>query len=159
VLENKRGSTEHQNNAWSRSWRISVELDALQQVRVTGGFNPFDFGYKLPPGKELETPVFYGGYSNRGVGEASRKLHRFELAKVLPQAPNPKPRPVMYNSWEATEFAVDEAGQESLAEKAAKIGVERFVVDDGWFGQRKNEHAGLGDWYVYQQKLPNGLSP
>jgi alpha-galactosidase len=182
VLESKRGSTGHQNNpwfaiergkhpdeesgdvwfgalAWSGSWRISVELDALQQVRVTGGFNPFDFGYKLPPGKELETPVFYGGHSNRGLGEASRLLHRFELAKILPQAPNPKPRPVIYNSWEATEFAVDEASQESLAEKAAKIGVERFVVDDGWFGQRKNDHAGLGDWYVNQQKFPNGLKP
>jgi alpha-galactosidase len=182
VLESKRGSTGHQNNpwfaiergkhpdeesgdvwfgalAWSGSWRISVELDALQQVRVTGGFNPFDFGYKLPPGKELETPVFYGGHSNRGLGEASRLLHRFELAKILPQAPNPKPRPVIYNSWEATEFAVDEVGQESLAEKAAKIGVERFVVDDGWFGQRKNDHAGLGDWYVNQQKFPNGLKP
>jgi alpha-galactosidase len=182
VLESKRGSTGHQNNpwfaiergkhpdeesgdvwfgalAWSGSWRISVELDALQQVRVTGGFNPFDFGYKLPPGKELETPIFYGGHSNRGIGEASRMLHRFELAKILPQAPNPKPRPVIYNSWEATEFAVDEAGQESLAEKAARIGVERFVVDDGWFGQRKNDHAGLGDWYVNQQKFPNGLKP
>jgi alpha-galactosidase len=182
VLESKRGSTGHQNNpwfaiergkhpdeesgdvwfgalAWSGSWRISVELDALQQVRVTGGFNPFDFGYKLLPGKELETPVFYGGYSNRGVGEASRLLHRFELAKILPQAPNSKPRPVIYNSWEATEFAVDEAGQESLAERAAQIGVERFVVDDGWFGQRKNDHAGLGDWYVNQQKFPNGLKP
>jgi alpha-galactosidase len=182
VLESKRGSTGHQNNpwfaiergkhpdeesgdvwfgalAWSGSWRISVELDALQQVRVTGGFNPFDFGYKLPPGKELETPIFYGGHSNRGLGEASRLLHRFELAKILPQAPNPKPRPVIYNSWEATEFAVDEAGQESLAEKAARIGVERFVVDDGWFGQRKNDHAGLGDWYVNQQKFPNGLKP
>jgi alpha-galactosidase len=182
VLESKRGSTGHQNNpwfaiergehadeesgdvwfgalAWSGSWRISVEQDALQQVRVTGGFNPFDFGYKLLPGRELETPVFYGGYARHGVGQASRLLHHFELAKILPQAPNPKPRPVLYNSWEATEFAVDEAGQEALAEKAAKIGVERFVIDDGWFGQRKDDHAGLGDWYVNRQKFPNGLKP
>ena len=129
--------------AWSGSWRISVEQDQLQQIRVTGGFNPFDFAYKLQPGKELETPVFYGGYSHHGVGGASRLLHRFELTKILPQAPNPRPRPVIYNSWEATEFSVDEAGQEALAEKAATIGVERFVMDDGWFGQRKDDHAGL----------------
>jgi alpha-galactosidase len=136
-----------------------VEQDQLQQIRVTGGFNPFDFSYKLLPGKELETPVFYGGFSHHGVGEASRLLHRFELTKIVPQAPDPRPRPVLYNSWEATGFDVNEAGQEALAEKAASIGVDRFVMDDGWFGQRKNDHAGLGDWYVNPQKFPNGLKP
>ena len=182
VLESKRGSTGHQNNpwfaiergehpdeesgdvwfgalAWSGSWRITVEQDQLQQIRVTGGFNPFDFSYKLMPGKELATPVFYGGYSHHGVGGASRLLHRFELTKIVPQAPAPRPRPVIYNSWEATEFNVDEAGQEALAEKAASIGVERFIMDDGWFGQRKNDHAGLGDWYVNPKKFPHGLKP
>ncbi len=74
-------------------------------------------------------------------------------------APDPKPRPVIYNSWEATEFSVDEAGQIALAEKAASIGVDRFVMDDGWFGQRKDDHAGLGDWYVNQEKFPHGLKP
>ena len=68
-------------------------------------------------------------------------------------------RPVLYNSWEATEFDVNEAGQKELAEKAAKIGVERFVMDDGWFGARNNDHAGLGDWVVNRQKFPNGLQP
>ncbi len=182
VLESKRGSTGHQNNpwfaieqgdhsdedsgnvwfgalAWSGSWRITVEQDQLQQIRITGGFNPFDFGYKLLPGKSIETPVFYGGFSHAGIGQASRILHRFELAKILPQAPTPKPRPVIYNSWEATEFRVDEPGQSALADKAASIGVERFIMDDGWFGQRKDDHAGLGDWYVNKQKFPNGLKP
>jgi alpha-galactosidase len=107
----------------------------------------------------LETPVFYGGYSDHGLGGASRVLHRFEIANVLPRAPNPKPRPVIYNSWEATEFKVDEPGQVALAEKAASIGVDRFVMDDGWFGQRKTDHAGLGDWYVNPEKFPNGLKP
>jgi alpha-galactosidase len=182
ILESRRGSTGHQNNpwfaierahtsdqddgdvwfgalAWSGSWRITVEQDVVQQVRVTGGYNPFDFGYKLNAGESLATPVFYGGYSAKGIGGASRLLHRFELAEILPQRPNPRPRPVIYNSWEATEFNVSESGQEELAEKAASIGVERFVVDDGWFGQRKDDHAGLGDWYVNQQKFPQGLKP
>ncbi len=182
VLESRRGSTGHQNNpwfaierahtsdqdagevwfgalAWSGSWRITVEQDQLQQIRITGGYNPFDFGYKLAPGETLSTPIFYGGYSHDGIGGASRLLHRFELTRILPQRPNPRPRPVLYNSWEATEFSVDEAGQLALAEKAASIGVERFVMDDGWFGQRKDDHAGLGDWYVNPQKFPHGLKP
>ena len=145
--------------AWSGSWRITVERSQLDAVRVTGGFNPFDFGYKLKPGEHLETPVFYGGYSDHGLGGASRLLHCFEIARILPQAPDPKPRPVIYNSWEATEFKVDEAGQMALAEKAASIGVDRFVMDDGWFGQRKTDHAGLGDWYVNTEKFPHGLKP
>jgi alpha-galactosidase len=182
LIESRRGSTGHQNNpwfaiergdsgdqdtgdvwfgalAWSGSWRITVEQDTAHQVRITGGYNPFDFGYKLAPNEQLETPVFYGGYSHHGIGGASRLLHQFEISKVLPQAPKPRPRPVLYNSWEATEFNVTEQGQEELAEKAARIGVERFVMDDGWFGQRKDDHAGLGDWYVNPQKLPNGLKP
>jgi alpha-galactosidase len=145
--------------AWSGSWRFTVEVNQLDFVRVTGGFNPFDFRYELNPGEHLETPVFYGGYSDHGLGGASRVLHRFEIANVLPRAPNPKLRPVIYNSWEATEFKVDEPGQVALAEKAASIGVDRFVMDDGWFGQRKTDHAGLGDWYVNPEKFPNGLKP
>ena len=145
--------------AWSGSWRFTIEETQFDFVRVTGGFNPFDFGYQLKPGEHLETPVFYAGYSNHGLGGASRLLDHFEIAHILPHAPNPRPRPVIYNSWEATEFNVDEAGQVALAEKAAAIGIDRFVMDDGWFGQRKNDHAGLGDWYVNPQKFPNGLKP
>ena len=66
---------------------------------------------------------------------------------------------MIYNSWEATEFNVTEAGQMALAEKAAALGVDRFVMDDGWFGQRKDDHAGLGDWYVNAEKFPHGLKP
>jgi len=187
IIESRRGSTGHQANpwfalqageanedhgdvwfgalAWSGSWRITVEQDQLDQVRVTGGFNPFDFGYVLHPGERLETPVFYAGYAPNGLGEASRLLHHFELEHILPRTAStaaqtlPKPRPVIYNSWEATEFKVDEAGQMALAEKAAALGIDRFVMDDGWFGQRKDDHAGLGDWYVNPQKFPHGLKP
>jgi len=187
VIESRRGSTGHQANpwfaiqagshdenhgevwfgalAWSGSWRITVEQDQLDEVRVTGGFNPFDFGSVLHPGQSLETPVFYGGYAQNGLGGASRLLHRFELAHILPRTqatasqPLPKPRPVIYNPWEATEMNVTEPGQMALAEKAAALGVDRFVMDDGWFGQRKTDHAGLGDWYVNQEKFPHGLKP
>ena len=180
VLESRRGSTSQQSNpwfaldhdgntdqehgnvffgalAWSGSWRISVEETSTHQVRVTGGFNPFDFGYTLAPGAALETPAFYAGYTAGGIGEASRIMHRFERTKILPAGSGLKTRPVLYNSWEATEFKVDEAGQTALAEKAAAMGMERFVMDDGWFGKRNDDHAGLGDWNVNPQKFPNGL--
>jgi alpha-galactosidase len=182
ILESRRGSTGHQNNpwfavsedgvtsensgpvwfgelAWSGSWRISVEEDEARAVRITGGYNPFDFSYPLAPGASLETPHFYGGYTASGQGEASRVLHRLQEQVIVPEAPHPKLRPVLYNSWEATGFDVNEAGQIALADRAAKIGVERFVIDDGWFGQRKTDHAGLGDWYVNPQKFPHGLKP
>lgn len=120
--------------AWSGSWRISVGTDLIGRVRIAGGYNPYDFAWRLRPGEALETPVFYMGYSNTGMGGASRLQHRFQLANILPGGGRPKPRPVLYNSWEATEFAIDEAGQIALAEKAARIGIERFVMDDGWFG-------------------------
>ncbi len=182
VLESRRGTTGAQNSpwfaidharandqeqggvwfgalAWSGSWQITVEQDQMEQVRVSGGPNSFDFGYRVGKGETFKTPAFYGGYASDGIGGASRLMHRFEVDSLLPRAPNPALRPVLYNSWEATEFRVDEAGQMALAEKAASIGVERFVMDDGWFGQRKDDHAGLGDWYVNQEKFPHGLKP
>jgi alpha-galactosidase len=145
--------------AWSGSWQINFETDWANRIRITGGFTPFDFAYVLGPGQSLESPTFYGGYSSAGIGGASRLLHRFELDNVVPAAPHHALRPVLYNSWEATGFDVNESNQEALAEKAASIGVERFVMDDGWFGGRKDDHAGLGDWYVNPQKFPHGLKP
>jgi alpha-galactosidase len=181
ILESRRGSTAQQNNpwfaltpagttenagpvwfgalAWSGSWRITVEPDLRRRVRVTGGYNPFDFSYRLAPGESLDTPVFFAGYTSGGLGEVSRLLHRFELTHILPQSPHPRARPVLYNSWEATQFNVNEAGQVKLAEMAARIGVERFVMDDGWFGARNDDHAGLGDWVVNPRKFPHGLQP
>ena len=182
MLESRRGSTGSHNNpffaidrdtstsqekgdvyfgalAWSGSWQISVEQDAYEQVHVTGGLDAFDFAYQLKSGATFETPAFYGGFSRHGLGGASRLMHRLEIDSIVPGAPKPRLRPVLYNSWEATEFNVNEAGQIALAEKAASIGVERFVMDDGWFGQRNNDHAGLGDWYVNPQKFPHGLKP
>ena len=182
VLESRRGSTGHQANpwfsigrqqetteesgpvwfgelGWSGSWRMNVEATSLHQVRVTAGYNPYDFAYKLEPGQGLDTPMFYGGYTDHGNGEASRILHRFQLAQILPTHPSPKPRPVIYNSWEATEFSCQRGGQLALADKAAKLGVERFVMDDGWFGERVTDNAGLGDWYVNKTKFPRGLKP
>ena len=154
VLESRRGTTSHQANpffaideggradeehgrvwfgalAWSGKWKLVVERTPENLVRVTGGFNDFDFGYRLAPGERLTTPRFYGGFTSGGFGEASRQLHRLQIEEILPDRAARHVRPVLYNSWEATLFAVDEPGQKALAEKAARLGVERFVMDDG----------------------------
>jgi len=181
VLESRKGHTSHNFNpwfaidtgdahedsgrvwfgalAWSGNWRITVEQTPYRQVRVTGGFNPFDFAYPLKHGESLETPAFFAGYSDAGFGGASRTMHRFEREQIFPGGLTSRLRPVLYNSWEATTFAVDEPGQKALADKAAKLGVELFVMDDGWFGARNNDRAGLGDWTVNPKKFPNGLKP
>jgi alpha-galactosidase len=102
---------------WSGNWRITVEQTPYRQVRVTGGFNSFDFSYPLKPGETLETPPFYGGFSAAGFGGASRMLHRFEREQILPGGATSRLRPVLYNSWEATTFASTKPGQKELAER------------------------------------------
>lgn len=181
VLESRKGHTSHNLNpwfaidagdateetggvwfgglAWSGNWRITIEQTPYQQVRITGGFNTFDFAYSLRPGEALDTPAFFAGFNTNGFGGASRAMHRFERDQIVPGGAKSRLRPVLYNSWEATEFNVNQAAQEGLADKAAKLGVELFVMDDGWFGKRNNDRAGLGDWYVSPQKFPNGLKP
>lgn len=181
ILESRRGNTSGQANpwfaidtgpadeehgkvwfgalGWSGNWKLVIENTPYDQVRVVGGLNDFDFSYPLKPGESLSTPPFYGGYTELGFGEASRLMHGFERRSILPSRSADRLRPILYNSWEATGFNVDEAGQKSLADRAARIGVELFVMDDGWFGQRNDDRAGLGDWHVNLQKFPNGLGP
>ena len=182
VLESRRGSTGDDANpwfaidqsggtdethgpvwfgelGWSGNWRFTIERSSSDQCRVVGGFNPFDFGYRLAPGESLETPPFYAGFTNDGLGEASRILHRFQVERILPGSRHPRIRPVLYNSWYATELNVDVAGQLALAEKAARLGVERFVVDSGWYGRANDTRGGVGDWQVNPRKFPNGLKP
>jgi alpha-galactosidase len=182
VLESRRMVTSHQMNpyfaldykgeaneesgrvwfgalGWSGNWKIVVEQTPNQQVRVVGGYNDFDFGYQLKPGQSLSTPEFYGGYTEQGFGEASRHLHHLELEEILPRQPAPRLRPVIFFSYYVTDFAVSEENQKQFAAIAAKLGVEHFMMDDGWFGARKTDRAGLGDWYPDPDKFPHGLKP
>jgi alpha-galactosidase len=86
----------------------------------------------------------------------SAHAHAFQRDVIMPRATD---RPVLYNSWEATYFDMTESGQRELVDLAAGIGCELFVVDDGWFGERHSDQAGLGDWQVNREKFPNGLEP
>ena len=140
---------------YSNNWQITFEKTIYNNVKITGGISNFDFSYTLKKGETIGTPVMTFGYSSGGYGEMSRKLHAFEVDHIFPKH---KLGRVLYNSWEATEFDVRVESQKELAKKAAQIGVELFVIDDGWFGERHNDRAGLGDWYVNKEKFPNGLS-
>ncbi|SFD84795.1 alpha-galactosidase [Paenibacillus catalpae] len=140
--------------AWSGNWKIVAEKTAFDLVRVTGGINDFDSEWTLAPGESFETPTFVGGYVSGGFGSMSRLLHRNQYEAL---APGRALRKVLYNSWEATYFDVNVQDQTALAERAAKLGVELFVIDDGWFGQRNHDRAGLGDWTVNPEKFPSGL--
>ena len=143
--------------AWSGDWRITVQRDTDNRVALTGGFGHDGVSWRLAPGELLATPVFAGLYTAGGFGAAARAWHAYVLEHVLP---HPRElRPVLYNSWEATGFAVDEAGQRKLAAQAAQLGVELFVMDDGWFGTRTSDNAGLGDWWPNPDRFPEGLRP
>jgi alpha-galactosidase len=177
VLTSRRGTTSHQTNpwvmldagdadedrgevwsaalAWSGSWRVTVARTALGHVGWTGGFGHDGITWRLHPGEEWRTPVFAGLYTPHGFGGTSRQWHEYARRHVLPRPQ--ELRPIVYNSWEATGFDVNEQNQKRLAGMAAAIGVEMFVVDDGWFGARSNDRAGLGDWTVNPHRFPNGL--
>ncbi len=179
VFTSRRGTTSHQANpwvmldagsatenagevwgaalAWSGSWRLTVSRTPGGRLNLTGGFGHDGVRWRLRPGEEWTTPVLCGLYTVDGFGGASRHWHRYVRAQVLPS--RDEVRPILYNSWEATGFDVDEEGQQRLAELAAGLGVEVFVMDDGWFGGRRADNAGLGDWYPAPSQFPNGLKP
>ncbi|MFD8012405.1 alpha-galactosidase [Streptomyces sp. NPDC059762] len=143
--------------AWSGSWRVTVHRDPVDRTTWTGGFGHEGIGWTLRPGETLRTPVFAGLYAPDGFGGASRAWHAYVSGRVLPEPD--RDRPVLYNSWEATGFGVDEAGQIRLARLAAGLGTELFVLDDGWFGTRRDDRSGLGDWTPRPDAFPRGLRP
>ncbi len=182
TLDSRRGNTSHYANpwfavapagetrenagrvwfgelAWSGNWAFTFESEALGTLHFVGGLNPFDFAWDLTPGETFTTPTLVLGYAQGGLGEASRRLHAYQRASVLPSAHRDTPRTVIYNSWEAVYFNVNTERLIDLARRVAPLGIETFVVDDGWFGQRNLDNAGLGDWFVNPAKFPQGLKP
>ncbi|MGP3942656.1 alpha-galactosidase [Streptomyces sp. 6N106] len=143
--------------AWSGSWRLTVQRTPDGRAGFSGGVGHEGTCVPLAPGEEFITPVFAGVFTDGGFGAASRAWHAYTLNHVLPHGH--EVAPVLYNSWEATGFDVAEANQKALAERAAALGVELYVVDDGWFGARRSDHAGLGDWTPAQDRFPEGLGP
>ena len=142
--------------AWSGSWQIRADRDAAGITRVRAGRALVDGPVTLAPGASLTTPVAAGAHSDDGVDGLARVWHQYERALAGDRLH--RTRPVIYNSWEATLFDVDAAGQLELARIAAQLGVETFVVDDGWFVGRDDDRGGLGDWTPDPAKFPGGFA-
>ncbi len=142
---------------WSGNWKLIAERTRDDRGIIHLGINDHDFAWDLQPGAEFAAPRLIYGHTRHGFGAMSRAFHDFVREELSPRQ-NYVPA-VVYNSWYATLFDVDEKGQTALAEQAAKLGVELFVMDDGWFSGRLNDKAGLGDWWPDATKFPNGLKP
>lgn len=141
---------------WSGNWKLIGEGTRDGRTIVHLGLNDYDFELPLAPGEAFETPRATFGYVGEGYGAMSRALQTYQRQHLAPRKSHMPP--VVYNSWYATEFNVSQDQQIALAKKAAAMGVEMFVLDDGWFAGRVNDHAGLGDWWVDEKKFPNGLT-
>lgn len=144
---------------YSGNWRMDLEKYPRGELQVTGGIHFWDQSLTLQPGKSFSTPKMIIGYTRRGMEGVSQKLASYTREKVLYPSHREKVRPVLYNSWYATTFDVNEEHQLALAKIAKELGVEIFVIDDGWFKGRINDKGGLGDWTVDKNKFPNGLQP
>ena len=144
---------------WSGNFKITCERSSFGDVTVTAGINDEGVSMKLEPGACYETPKVTAGYSSDGFGGIREQLYDYQLDYVLPQRCAHASFPVLYNSFYPYEFSIDEEKITGLIDRAADIGIELFVVDDGWMPGRSNDRTGLGDWCACKERFPNGLKP
>ncbi len=142
---------------YSGNFTIALEVDARQQTRWQGGIQPEGFLWILQPNETFQTPEAILCYSQSGLGALSRTMHTLIQEHLIPEIWRNKPRPVLINNWEATYFDFNQEKLLAIAREASDLGIELFVLDDGWFSTRSSDQAGLGDWWVNREKLPGGL--
>ena len=136
------------NLIYSGNHYASAQLSHQGLTRVMQGINPANFCAELASGEKFETPEAVLCHSDEGFGGLSAKMHRFVLDHVVPEYWAYRERPILYNSWEGCMFDFNQKRLLDLAKQAKDMGCELFVLDDGWFGARNNDRAGLGDYYV-----------
>jgi alpha-galactosidase len=145
--------------SWTGNFKYTFEVDPGNSLRIISGINPYASEYHLQPNETFTTPEFIFSYSANGKGQASRNLHKW--ARNYAVLNGNGPRMTLLNNWEATFFDFDEKKLVELFDEAKKLGVEMFLLDDGWFANkypRNSDRAGLGDWEENKAKLPNGIS-
>lgn len=145
------------NLIYSGNHYTSFEVNGFGKTRIVSGINPRSFCFVLTPGDVFEAPEAIMSFSDGGFNALSQNFHRFIKKHVLRGYWKDKERPILLNSWEACYFNINEDRLVDLAEKAASVGIELVVMDDGWFGKRNDDTTSLGDWTVNPAKLPNGL--
>ena len=157
------GADERQGNVlgfnllYSGNHYSAVELDSQEKLRIAWGISPHCFSWRLQQGQRFVTPQAVMTFSEKGINGMAANFHDFVNHHIIPQPFRGAERPVVLNNWEATMFRFDRKKILSMARQAAGLGVEMFVLDDGWFGQRNDDKAGLGDWVVNEKKLPGGI--
>lgn len=179
-LHSLRGSSSHQTNpfmgilkegcgeeqgecygvqlVYSGSFALTAEWSKYGALTLQGGINETGFCWELCGGESFVTPQALLTYSNTGMGGMSREIHDFLRERIVNPAYAFKHRPVVINNWEATYFNFDNEKLCHIIDEAAKLGIDTFVLDDGWFGGRvDSDFAGLGDWVVNEEKLKGGL--
>ncbi|CAH1208221.1 Alpha-galactosidase AgaA [Paenibacillus auburnensis] len=145
------------NLVYSGNFLANVEVDSYDTARVSIGINPFDFAWLLEPGESFQTPEAVMVFSSTGLGGMSRTYHRLYRSRLCRGKYRDLVRPILINNWEATYFDFTAEKLVQIAAKGKELGMELFVLDDGWFGKRNDDSSSLGDWFVNREKLPNGL--
>lgn len=143
---------------YSGNFMAEIDVDTYNQTRIMMGIHPEIFSWPLNLNEEFYTPEVVIVYSDKGLNYMSQVYHSLYRECLMRGKWKNSVRPILLNSWEALSFSIDEEKIKELATNASKLGVELFVLDDGWFGKRNNDNAGLGDWTVNKEKFPNGLN-
>ena len=181
TVASKRGMSSHQHNpfvilcdreatedhgdcygvmpVWSGDHKTEIEVDQRGSTRVVSGVHDEHFSWTLAPGESFVAPEVLLTFSHEGLTKLSQTYHRFLRNNLCRSEFSNAPRPVLLNNWEATYFDFDAEKLLEIAREAKGLGVDLFVLDDGWFGTRNDDNGGLGDWFVNEQKLPGGLAP
>lgn len=143
---------------YSGNFLAQAEVDTHDVTRVLIGINPFCFDWKLASGGSFQTPEAVMVYTADGLNDLSQTYHKLYQKRLARGYWRDRPRPILINNWEATYFDFNEDKLVKIAQKAKECGVELFVLDDGWFGKRTSDTAGLGDWVPNTDLLPNGIT-
>lgn len=178
-INNSRGGSGHQHNPfiallskntneyngevyafsliYSGNFTANVDVDQFYSTRVTMGINPFDFSWLLMQGESFQTPEVVMVYTDKGLSSMSNIFHKLYRTRLCRGYFRDKNRPVLINNWEATYFDFNAEKLLEIVKTAKELGIELFVLDDGWFGKRNTDNCSLGDWVVNKEKLPMGL--
>ena len=143
---------------YSGNFLAQVEVSTFDMTRVTMGIHPENFAWKLEKGETFVTPEVVMVYSDKGMNGMSQVYHRLYRTRLARGEWRDKERPILLNNWEGTYFDFTEEKLLAMARKAKEVGVELFVLDDGWFGTRNDDLRGLGDWFCNMEKLPSGIN-
>jgi alpha-galactosidase len=157
VADEARGEAFGFSFVYSGNHRGGVEVTQMQQARAFLGIHPEGFAWRLEPGESFHAPEAVLAYSATGLGGLSAQYHRLYRERLVRGAWRDRDRPILINNWEATYFDFTADKLAAIARTAGQLGIELFVLDDGWFGRRNDDTTSLGDWVVDPKKLPAGL--